>query len=60
MNDVSRVAALSAPAQGAALAISARGLVKCFGNVRAVDGIDLEVPGGMIFARVQTAPARPR
>jgi ABC-2 type transport system ATP-binding protein len=31
-------------------AISARGLVKTFGDVRAVDGIDLDVPRGMIFA----------
>ena len=31
-------------------AVSARGLVKCFGEVRAVDGIDLQVPRGMIFA----------
>ena len=31
-------------------AISARGLVKSFGEVRAVDGIDLDVPRGMIFA----------
>jgi len=31
-------------------AISARGLVKTFGAVRAVDGIDLDVPAGMIFA----------
>jgi ABC-2 type transport system ATP-binding protein len=31
-------------------AIHARGLVKHFGEVRAVDGIDLEVPRGMIFA----------
>ena len=31
-------------------AISARGLVKTFGDLRAVDGIDLEVPRGMIFA----------
>ena len=30
--------------------IAARGLVKRFGDVRAVDGIDLEVPRGMIFA----------
>jgi ABC-2 type transport system ATP-binding protein len=34
----------------AAPAISARGLVKTFGDVRAVDGIDLDVPRGMIFA----------
>lgn len=32
------------------LAVSARGLVKTFGAVRAVDGIDLDVPRGMIFA----------
>ena len=32
------------------LAIHARGLAKHFGEVRAVDGIDLEVPRGMIFA----------
>ena len=30
-------------------AIEARGLVKHFGDVRAVDGIDLDVPRGMIF-----------
>ena len=32
------------------LAVFARGLVKRFGAVRAVDGIDLDVPRGMIFA----------
>ena len=31
-------------------AIRASGLVKVFGDVRAVDGIDLEVPRGQIFA----------
>ncbi len=31
-------------------AIQARGLVKLFGELRAVDGIDLDVPRGMIFA----------
>jgi ABC-2 type transport system ATP-binding protein len=31
-------------------AIQARGLVKKFGDLRAVDGIDLTVPRGMIFA----------
>lgn len=31
-------------------AIRARGLVKHFGDVRAVDGIDLDVPRGFIFA----------
>ena len=32
------------------LAISARGLTRRFGAVKAVDGIDLDVPRGMIFA----------
>lgn len=32
------------------LAISARGLIKRFGDLAAVDGIDLDVPRGMIFA----------
>jgi ABC-2 type transport system ATP-binding protein len=31
-------------------AVQARGLVKRFGDLRAVDGIDLDVPRGMIFA----------
>ena len=31
-------------------AVRARGLVKHFGEVRAVDGIDLDVPRGIIFA----------
>src|SRR5687768_10108370 len=31
-------------------AIQARGLAKRFGELRAVDGIDLDVPRGMIFA----------
>ena len=34
----------------AARAIHARGLVKTFGELRAVDGIDLDVPRGMIYA----------
>ena len=32
------------------LAVSARGMMKTFGDLRAVDGIDLDVPRGMIFA----------
>ncbi|GGE28557.1 daunorubicin resistance protein DrrA family ABC transporter ATP-binding protein [Agaricicola taiwanensis] len=32
------------------LAIEARGLAKAYGELRAVDGIDLAVPEGMIFA----------
>jgi ABC-2 type transport system ATP-binding protein len=39
------------PANGSPpLAIHARGLAKSFGELRAVDGIDLDVPRGMIFA----------
>jgi ABC-2 type transport system ATP-binding protein len=34
----------------ALLAVCVRGVVKHFGNVRAVDGIDLDVPRGTIFA----------
>jgi ABC-2 type transport system ATP-binding protein len=34
---------------GAGPAVRAHGLVKRFGEVRAVDGIDLDVPRGMIF-----------
>ncbi|MEW9838250.1 ATP-binding cassette domain-containing protein [Mesorhizobium marinum] len=48
MNQISPTARLSAtPADQA---IVARGLVKAFGELRAVDGIDLDVPRGMIFA----------
>ncbi|MGQ2904843.1 MAG: ATP-binding cassette domain-containing protein [Neoaquamicrobium sediminum] len=36
--------------QQPALAISTRGLAKSFSTLRAVDGIDLDVPRGMIFA----------
>lgn len=40
----------AAPNNGvSSLAIEAHGLTKHFGNVRAVDGIDLTVPRGMIF-----------
>jgi ABC-2 type transport system ATP-binding protein len=50
MNDASPARNLSAYTEVAPPAISARGLVKTFGDLRAVDGIDLEVPRGMIFA----------
>ena len=43
-------AAPSPAISGREVAISARGLVKNFGELRAVDGIDLDVPRGMIFA----------
>jgi ABC-2 type transport system ATP-binding protein len=39
-----------APVPPDPLAIRARGLVKLYGKLRAVDGIDLDVPHGMIFA----------
>ena len=48
MNDLSRTANMTAVAGEPA--ISARGMVKSFGALRAVDGIDLTVPRGMIFA----------
>ena len=37
-------------ASAAAPAVSAKGLVKRYGALRAIDGIDLEVPRGTIFA----------
>src|SRR5690606_25459160 len=48
MNDLSQTGHLSVLV--AEPAISARGMVKTFGALRAVDGIDLTVPRGMIFA----------
>jgi ABC-2 type transport system ATP-binding protein len=50
MNDAMRMNNSSSVAGQAAPAISVRGIVKHFGAVRAVDGIDLDVPRGMIFA----------
>ncbi len=50
MNDVARAGAFSADVEPLPLAISARGLVKRFGDVTAVAGLDLDVPRGMIFA----------
>jgi ABC-2 type transport system ATP-binding protein len=37
-------------AEQSALAIEARGLVKVFGDNRAVDGVDLSIPSGCIYA----------
>ncbi|WP_048648031.1 ATP-binding cassette domain-containing protein [Nitratireductor soli] len=50
MNDATPAHTLSLVRETAPLAISVRGLVKHFGDVKAVDGIDLDVPRGMIFA----------
>jgi ABC-2 type transport system ATP-binding protein len=50
MNLTSPGATFTHAAQEDALAISARGMVKIFGELRAVDGIDLDVPRGVIFA----------
>src|SRR5688500_8726548 len=50
MNDTAYAAGWSSAETKPSLAISARSLVKRFGELRAVDGIDLEVPRGMIFA----------
>ena len=43
-------ASFPASGTGSPLAISVRGLVKSFGAVKAVNGIDLDVPRGVIFA----------
>jgi ABC-2 type transport system ATP-binding protein len=50
MNDISPARQVPGSTSAAPPAISARGLVKTFGGVRAVDGIDFDVPRGMIFA----------
>jgi ABC-2 type transport system ATP-binding protein len=50
MNDSGSLGRIAADAKDASLAISARGLVKRFGTVPAVNGIDLEVRRGTIFA----------
>ena len=50
MNDAPRPIGPSLRADVPPLAISARGLVKRYGDVAAVDGIDLDVPRGTIFA----------
>jgi ABC-2 type transport system ATP-binding protein len=50
MNDATSLSGLAARHETVPLAISVRGLVKHFGDVHAVDGIDLDVPRGMIFA----------
>jgi len=50
MNDTATARETSPYDGSTASAIRARGLVKHFGEVRAVDGIDLDVPRGMIFA----------
>ncbi|MFI0843675.1 ATP-binding cassette domain-containing protein [Mesorhizobium sp. IMUNJ 23232] len=50
MNDASAARNLSGMTEVKPLAISAHGMKKAFGEVRAVDGIDLDVPRGIIFA----------
>ncbi len=50
MNDASRPFGLSTDAAVTTAAVSARGLVKRYGDVAALDGIDLDVPAGTIFA----------
>ncbi|MDQ6434325.1 ATP-binding cassette domain-containing protein [Mesorhizobium sp. LHD-90] len=50
MNDASSARTLSYVTEAVPLAIAAHGMKKAFGDVRAVDGIDLEVPRGIIFA----------
>ncbi|MBM3549853.1 MAG: ATP-binding cassette domain-containing protein [Alphaproteobacteria bacterium] len=50
MTDTSTGTRLPRAGEEGLLAVSARGLKKRFGEVVAVDGIDLDVPKGMIFA----------
>ncbi len=50
MNQSAPIEDVSTAKPNGFLAISARGLKRHFGAVRAVDGIDLDVPRGMIFA----------
>ena len=50
MSLLAPIEATPARADAGDLAICAKGLCKRFGNVRAVDGIDLEVPRGIIFS----------
>ncbi|WP_368904569.1 ATP-binding cassette domain-containing protein [Taklimakanibacter lacteus] len=50
MNDAVHMTNLQSRDERTLPAVSARGLVKRFGELRAVDGIDLDVPRGMIFA----------
>jgi daunorubicin/doxorubicin transport system ATP-binding protein len=40
---------MNATTNGSPLAIEATGLVKSFGPIRAVDGVDLAVPGGSVY-----------
>ncbi len=49
MNDLNPVGTMSAAYDTLPLAISVRGLAKRYGDVTALDGIDLDVPRGMIF-----------
>jgi len=41
---------LGSPATTGSLAIEARGLAKAFGTTRALDGLDLSVPSGSVYA----------
>ena len=50
MSLLAPIEATPSRADAADLAICAKGLCKRFGNVRAVDGIDLEVPRGIIYS----------
>ncbi|MBY8917401.1 ATP-binding cassette domain-containing protein [Nitratireductor rhodophyticola] len=49
MNDLNPVGTMPAAHDTLPLAISVRGLAKRYGDVTALDGIDLDVPRGMIF-----------
>lgn len=49
MNDLNPVGTMPVARDTLPLAISVRGLAKRYGDVTALDGIDLDVPRGMIF-----------
>ncbi|WP_025030700.1 daunorubicin resistance protein DrrA family ABC transporter ATP-binding protein [Nitratireductor aquibiodomus] len=49
MNDLNPMGTMPAAHDTLPLAISVRGLAKRYGDVTALDGIDLDVPRGMIF-----------
>ncbi|SEB41463.1 ABC-2 type transport system ATP-binding protein [Nitratireductor aquibiodomus] len=49
MNDLNPMGTMSSAHDTLPLAISVRGLAKRYGDVTALDGIDLDVPRGMIF-----------
>ena len=50
MTQQSEIQEKNSSVEESTLAIEARGLVKVFGDNRAVDGVDLSIPSGCIYA----------